>query len=63
MSYLSTKELKDVPKKTWLTESDAERLERHAAMLDMKPGALMRRAVLLMLSRIDNEGYAALYED
>lgn len=63
MGYLATKEMKNVPKKTWLAESDAERLERHAQMLDMKPSALVRRAVLLMMARIEKEGYNALYND
>ncbi len=61
--YVSTKELKDVPKKTWFAESDAERLQRHAAMLDMTESALLRKAALLMLARIEKEGYTALFAD
>jgi len=62
-AYVSTKDLKEIPLKTWVPETTSERIDRHRKRLHMGKSEFIRRAIELAIARFDEEGYSSLYED
>lgn len=58
--YVSTKELRDYDKKTWLTESEANEVERLSSVTPFTQSDLIRIAVRRMIKLVNTEGYAVL---